>query len=155
MRLTVVAIGRIKDRHLLALIDDYAKRMGRYGTFRVIEVKESKGAPSAEETRRRESEALLRAAPDRTFRVLLDERGTLMRSSELARRMDEAALHGDGDWTFFIGGAEGHDDLLRSECDLIWSLSPLTLPHELCRLVLVEQLYRSQTIRAGELYHRE
>lgn len=155
MKLTLVAVGRVRSKHLRALIDDYAKRLTRYGSFRSVEVREASGAASVDDTRQRESDALLRAVPASAYRVVLDERGTLLRSRELARRMDEAALHGRSEWAFIIGGAEGHADVLRDQADLVWSLSPLTLPHELCRLVLTEQLYRAQTIRAGEKYHRE
>jgi 23S rRNA (pseudouridine1915-N3)-methyltransferase len=155
VRISIAAIGKVRDKHAAALVDEYVKRLHRYAKLQVIEVKEVKHAGSIEETRRRESEALLRAASPRGITVALDERGAHWRSVELADRLDRAAVSGDGDWTFFVGGAEGHDASLRDSCDFVWSLSALTLPHELCRVVLVEQLYRAMTIRAGEQYHRE
>lgn len=155
MKISVVAIGKMRDKHAAALVDEYIKRLQRYAKTRVVDVKEVKHAGSAEETRRRESEALQRASSGRGVTVALDERGQHWRSVELAEQLERAALSGTSEWTFFVGGAEGHDASLRDTCDFVWSLSALTLPHELCRVVLVEQLYRAMTIRAGEQYHRE
>ncbi|MFT6628317.1 MAG: 23S rRNA (pseudouridine1915-N3)-methyltransferase [Flavobacteriales bacterium] len=155
MRLFIVAVGRVRDKNMRALIDEYAKRMTRYGKLTVVEVKEAKSAPDRATAQRQESEALLRACPASAVRVALDERGVEWSSAAFAAALEAGAVAGRGDWAFLLGGAEGHSDELRAQCKHVWSLSRLTFPHEQCRLMLIEQLYRAQTIRAGEKYHRE
>ncbi len=155
MKLTVLSVGRLRSAALASVADEYAKRIGRYANLRRIDVRESRGVAKAVERRSRESDALLAATPAGAFTVALDERGTLVGSQELAKRLEKAAVTGRSQWAFWVGGAEGHADLVRKKADWVWSLSPLTLPHELAQVVLLEQLYRAMTIRAGEKYHRE
>lgn len=155
MKLSLVSVGKIRDRHLAACIEGYAKRLRKSASFSVTEVKEARGAATRTIAQERESSALLAEAPRGAVCVALDERGTLWRSVELAATMERAALQGRGHWVFLLGGAEGHAPSLRDACDHVWSISPLTLPHELCRLVVVEQLYRAISIQRGEPYHRE
>ena len=102
-----------------------------------------------------EGDALLAAAAKGSKLVVLDETGELLTSRELASRIERDAQRGDGSWSLLIGGADGHTDALRERADFVWSLSPLTLPHELARVVVLEQLYRAMTIRRGESYHRD
>lgn len=154
MKLTVAAVGKVKTRHYAAACDDYAKRLKRYGSLAVHEIKDVRGRPAAE-TAERESDALAAAVPRGANLVVLDERGDLLSSMKFARRLERAALHGQGEWAFCIGGADGHAPAFRERADWVWSLSPLTLPHELARVVLLEQLYRAMTIIRGESYHRE
>lgn len=153
MRLTLAAVGTVRNRAFADACVEYSKRIERYAKLATIEVREVK-APLADEVRRRESEALRKAAPERAFRVVLDERGELTTSAGLAQRLERGALAGRSEWAFFIGGAEGHDASLREQADWIWSLTPLTLPHELARVVLLEQVYRAFTILRNEPYHR-
>jgi 23S rRNA (pseudouridine1915-N3)-methyltransferase len=153
MRLTLAAIGAVKHRAFGDACDEYARRIERYAKLAIVEVREAR-APLADEVKRRESEALRKAAPERAFRVVLDERGELVTSAGLAQRLEKAALAGRSEWVFFIGGAEGHDDTMRQSADWVWSLTPLTLPHELARVVVLEQIYRAFSILRGEPYHR-
>ena len=154
MKLTVAAVGRVRAKHFGAACDDYAKRLTRYATLDIKEVKDSRGDSPAR-IAARDSENLLAALPQRSFVVALDERGEQVGSMELARRIDDAMTRGVSSWSFCLGGAEGHSDALRSSADWVWSLSALTMPHELARVVLLEQLYRAMTILRGEKYHRE
>lgn len=153
MRFTVVAVGRVRDRTLGRATDGYIERLGRYGRADVIEVREGRGSTD-DETRLRESQALLSAAPSGAWRVALDERGELVDSVSLSKRFERLALHGTSHVALMIGGAFGHHESLREQADWVWSLTPLTLPHELARLVLSEQLYRAMTIQRGEPYHK-
>lgn len=154
MKLTVAAVGRVKTKHFAAACAEYEKRLGRYASYRCNEVKDVRGRP-LEEVAAREGEALVAAAPSGAQRIVLDERGELLTSMKLARRLEQDALHGRANWAFLVGGADGHSDAMRQEADWVWSLSPLTMPHELARVVLLEQLYRAMTILRGEQYHRE
>ena len=101
-----------------------------------------------------EADRIRAALPARTYKVVLDERGTALATADIARRI--ARWKQDGvDVAFVIGGADGTARELKQDADLLLSLSPLTLPHGLCRILLAEQLYRAVSLLAGHPYHRE
>lgn len=148
MRFQVCAIGRPRDKAIAGAIAEYETRASRYWPLEVRELKAGTGADS----RDAESERLLTAAGDALI-VLCDERGKSLTSSEFAEWMQkqrEAAR----DVAFLVGGAFGVNDDLRRRANKLLALAPWTLPHELSRLVLAEQLYRAGTIRKGEPYHK-
>ena len=151
MRYQLLAIGRLKRGFAKAGCEFYAKRLEAYAKLETAEFKEGKGNPN--EVKERESEALLGAAGG--YIVVLDERGEGMDSRGLAGKIGALELRGVSAMSLLIGGAEGHSDTLKERADERWSLSNLTLPHELARLVLLEALYRAETIRAKHPYHRE
>jgi 23S rRNA (pseudouridine1915-N3)-methyltransferase len=154
VRLLVAAVGKPRDRHLAAAIEDYETRAARYWPLVVAEVREASGrGVSPAETRRREGERLLERVPDGALLFACDERGERLVSSEFAAllvRARDAAR----DVAFVIGGAYGLDDAVREAAGRAVQLAPWTLPHELARLVLAEQLYRAGTIARGEPYHK-
>ena len=152
MRYRLITVGRPSTRFYAQAADHYAKRLGALASLETIDVKEGRGA-DADATRAREAQRLAAAADGRT--IALDERGTRWRSRTLAQHVGELELRGISRLSFWIGGADGLDPDLRSDADERWRLSDLTLPHDLARLVLLEQLYRIETIRAGHPYHRE
>ncbi|MEX2534897.1 MAG: 23S rRNA (pseudouridine(1915)-N(3))-methyltransferase RlmH [Trueperaceae bacterium] len=152
MRYRIAAVGRLRRGFYMDGCAHYLKRLQVFGRAEVREVKEGRGG-GPEQVRLSEANALLSMTEGRL--VALDERGKSYRSTELARRLDELELAGESSLTLLIGGAEGLHDSVSEKCDERWSLSPLTLPHELARLVLLEQLYRAETIRSGHPYHRE
>ena len=136
MRLRVVAVGRPRLAYARFGVEEYARRMRRYAPLDLVFV--------------RKGEELLPKAEGHR-KVVLDERGRLLTTEELYRRL----LVWEGERVaFLVGGAEGHPEAVREEADLLLSLSPLTLQHELALLVLMEQLYRVLTLRAGHPYHR-
>jgi 23S rRNA (pseudouridine1915-N3)-methyltransferase len=154
VRLVVAAVGKPRDRHLAAAIDEYETRAARYWPLVVAEVREASGrGVSPAETRRREGERLLERLPDGAMLVACDERGERLDSSDFA-----ALLVGARDAArtvaFIIGGAYGLDDAVRRAAGRSLQLASWTLPHELARLVLAEQLYRAGTIARGEPYHK-
>lgn len=152
MRYKIAAVGRLRRGFYAEGCAYYLKRLQAFGRTEVLEVKDGRGG-EIDQVRWAESEGLLATAEGRL--IALDERGQSYRSQELANRLDELELAGDSTVTLVIGGAEGLHDKVRSSAQELWSLSPLTLPHELARLVLLEQLYRAETIRKGHPYHRE
>lgn len=136
MRLRVVAVGRPRLAYARLGVEEYAGRIRRYAPLDLAFVRE-------------EGELLPKAEGHR--KVVLDERGRLFTTEEFYRRL----LAWEGERVaFLVGGAEGHSEAVREEADLLLSLSPLTLQHELALLVLMEQLYRVLTLRAGHPYHR-
>jgi 23S rRNA (pseudouridine1915-N3)-methyltransferase len=141
VKLVVVAVGRIKDRALRAVADDYRGRLSRYTRVEEHEVKDAA--------------ALAKSVPAGALYVALEVDGEALSSVELAQRVERWALRDKGVVAFVIGGAEGLPRELSQAAHARLSLSTLTLPHRLARVVLYEQLYRAMTILRGEPYARE
>lgn len=146
MRWHIFAIGKPKLEHARLGIADYAGRLKPFGAVTVEYLKAS--------SRAGESLALLERSKG-MFRVVLDERGEEPASRELAKQITAWEQHGPRDFALLIGGADGHTDEVRQAAGWTWSLSKLTLQHELALVVALEQLYRAYTIKAGLPYHRE
>ncbi len=154
MQLDLVCVGRLKERHWRDAADEYLKRLGPYARVSVTEIPDRD--VSADEPRALAAEAgdVLRAIPPSAYVVALDLGGAARSSEGLAGWLDALALGGRSRVTFVIGGAAGlHSDVL-ARADERLSLGPLTLPHQLARVVLLEQLYRAFRISRGEPYHR-
>jgi 23S rRNA (pseudouridine1915-N3)-methyltransferase len=154
VRLVVAAVGKPRDRHLAAAIQEYETRATRYWPLTVVEVREASAkGMSAAETRRREGERLLERLPEGAMVLACDERGDRLTSQEFANLL-VSARDTARDVAFVIGGAYCLDDVVRRAASRALQLAPRTLPHELARLVLAEQLYRAGTIARGEPYHK-
>jgi 23S rRNA (pseudouridine1915-N3)-methyltransferase len=154
VRLVVAAVGKPRDRHLAAAIDESETRAARYGPLAVADVREASGrGVSPAETRRREGERLLERVPVGALLLACDERGERLASSDFAALL-VGARDTARDVAFVIGGAYGLGDLVRRAAGRSLQLAPGTLPHELARLVLAEQIYRACTIARGEPYHK-
>jgi 23S rRNA (pseudouridine1915-N3)-methyltransferase len=155
MDVVVAAVGRPKQPGLVSAIAEYEKRVKRYFRFRTIEVSPA-GLPDdeADRAREREADALVRVLPKGLERVALTRGGKPMSTPSFARFLEDLATYGQPGVAFLIGGAHGlPDDLLQAARHRL-SLSPMTLTHELARLVLAEQLYRAGTLMRGEPYHK-
>lgn len=152
MRVLLLGVGRLRPA-LREVCDDYLRRLGRLVTVEEHEAREAGRAPSAAVRRDEEDRRLLALIPAGTGITLLDRTGAAWTSEELARRL-EAWRTSARDRAVVIGGAEGVGEALRRRADEHWSLGPLTLPHELARVVVAEQLYRAATILQGHPYHR-
>jgi 23S rRNA (pseudouridine1915-N3)-methyltransferase len=154
VRLVVAVVGKPRDRHLAAAIAEYETRAARYWPLVVSEVREASGrGVSASEARRREGARLLERLPAAGLVVACDERGDRLTSAEFATLL-VGARDSARDVAFVVGGAFGLDDAVRDAASRSLQLAPWTLPHELARLVLAEQLYRAGTIARGEPYHK-
>lgn len=154
MKITILAIGKKHDPKLLSALEDYSKRLNRYTSF-TWELAEAKISPSMnpEEIKKSETEVLVSKIKATDKIVLLDETGTQLDSVQNAEAIQKHLNKSTGSLVYIIGGAFGVTDELKQRADFVWSLSPLVFPHQLVRLVLVEQLYRAHTILAGEKYH--
>jgi 23S rRNA (pseudouridine1915-N3)-methyltransferase len=150
MDVALLAVGRLRPA-CRELCDTYLKRMGRSARVSEREVRESR-RPGAE-GRREEGRRLLDQVPERATVVALDGGGRTWSSAELAREVDRWRLAARP-VAFVIGGSTGLDDTVLERADRTWSLGPLTLPHELARVIVCEQLYRAFSILEGKPYHK-
>ena len=146
IRWHLLTIGKPRLAYARTGVDEY---LGRLGRFTTIQWRPLKPGDSV-----REGPALLEAS-EGMYRIVLDERGQLWSSRELSQQVTQWERDARRDVALMIGGAEGHSPEVRSAADVIWSLTPLTLQHELALVVVAEQLYRAYTLRAGLPYHRD
>lgn len=157
MTIKLLCVGKIKERYLSEAIDDYLRRMRRYVLIEYVEVKTEKREKNsrASEIKQREYERLRKMVTSQEFVVALDEKGIQYSSVEFSEFIARCQVRGDIKiLTFVTGGAIGFSEAFLSEADVVLALSKMTFPHQLCRLILVEQLYRAYTIMAGEPYHK-
>ena len=152
MQLDVIAVGRVRDSGLRAACDDYLTRTRRYLKVGEHEVPAARARRPAD-VRKLEGERLLARIPAKSRGVALTRKGRALDSAAFAERV--SAWRRDArDVALVIGGADGLDPAVLERCETHLSLSPLTFPHELARVVLYEQLYRACTILGGEPYHK-
>lgn len=162
MKITLVAVGAVKEPYLRQGIDDYVRRLRPYASLEIVEVKEEKApdrlsAAEKGQVQAREGGRLLQRLPEPSPQVkviVLDMRGRQLSSEEMAAQLADWATYGAGHLFFVIGGSLGLSDAVRARADLLWSFSRLTFPHQLMRLMVLEQLYRAFKIQRGETYHK-
>lgn len=157
MKLAILAVGHRMPAWVDAAFGEYAKRMPREMPLQLKELKPAQRSSATGDTARwmqAEAERIEAAVPQGALRVVLDEHGRSFPTRGLADHLRR--WRNDGrDIVFIIGGADGLADTVKAQADLLWSLSPLTLPHGLVRVVLAEQLYRAASLLAGHPYHRD
>ena len=154
MKFVIVAVGHRMPAWVSAGFGEFAQRMPREARIELVAVKPvARGAPLAR-VLEEEGRRILAALPAGCIRVALDERGALLRTADLARRIAHWRQAGR-DVAFMVGGADGLAATVTESADWRWSLSPLTLPHGLARVVLAEQLYRAVSILHNHPYHRD
>lgn len=154
MRITIVAVGRLKERHWREAADEYRKRLAPYARVEMVEVPDRD--VTADEQRALEAEAadVLRAIPEGATVAALEIGGATRSSEAFAEWIERLGTAGRPNLVFVVGGAAGlHSDVLRRADERV-SLGPMTLPHQLARVVLLEQIYRAFRIIRGEPYHR-
>lgn len=149
----VVAVGRLTDPGLAACCEEYARRIRKAVKLEIREVRTPAGRLRPSERLKLEGERLLEAIPQNARLVGLTRLGTAESSEQFARRLARWIEQGR-DLAFVIGGAYGLGSRVLQRCDFKFSLSQLTFPHQLARLILLEQLYRALTILAGSPYHK-
>ncbi len=155
LRITVIAVGKLKEKFWTAACDEYLKRLRPYAKVAVAEIADVDPARAGgvDAARVREGEGILAAVPEGARIILMAIEGK--RSSEgFSQHLDELALRGESDLAFVIGGSDGVSDAVRARADETFSFGPVTLPHNLARVVLLEQIYRAFKISRGEPYHK-
>lgn len=156
MKFTIVAVGKLKERFWTDACAEYLKRLQPYGKTEVREIADIDPARAGgvEAAREREGAAILAAVPATSHLMLLAIEGKQRSSESFSKRIDALKLNGSSDIAFVIGGSDGVSDAVRARADETLSFGPITLPHNLARVVLLEQLYRAQKISRGEPYHK-
>ena len=159
MNITIIAVGKVKEFYLQGGIDEYAKRLSRYCKLEFIEVPDEKAPESLSRKEMNqvmdaEGKRILSKVPKDTYLIALDRRGVNMTSEELANKIEDIQTYNSSHIVFIIGGSLGLSTEVRRNVDLELSFSSFTLPHQLMRLVLLEQIYRSFRINNNEPYHK-
>ena len=159
MRITLITVGKIKEKFYQDAISEYAKRLSRYCKLDVIQVTDEKtpdGASEAEEVaiREREGERILKALKDDAYVIALAIEGKMLDSVELSQKIERLGVSGTSHIAFVIGGSLGLAPAVMKRADYALSFSRMTFPHQLMRVVLLEQLYRSYRILKNEPYHK-
>ena len=151
INIQIVAIGKIKEKYFIDAIGEYAKRLGKFCKFSVVELPEKSEQQNISKKIEEESTLLLDAC--KGVVVLLDRQGQDCSSEDLAKLIDKASMKAST-ISFVIGGSNGVSDLLKHNADHVISFGKITFPHQLFRVVLVEQIYRAFSINAGLPYHK-
>ena len=159
MKITIVSVGKIKEKYLKLAIDEYSKRLSRYCKLDIVEVSDEKAPESMSEAeelqvKRKEGEKILRYVKDNSYVIALAIEGKGVSSEELASKMEQLGLQGNSHITFIIGGSLGISDEVLSRANMLLSFSKMTFPHQLMRVILLEQVYRGFRINCGEPYHK-
>jgi len=156
---SVIAVGRMKEKPYRAMADEYIKRLSRYGRFEEIELPdlpEPQGASPAQEEqiKNREGESILQKIRPGDYVVAMTIPGKQWDSPGLSRHMEDLMTRGESHIVFIIGGSLGLSDKVIARANEEMSMSKMTFPHQLARVMLLEQLYRAMKIGAGERYHK-
>lgn len=158
MKIAVIGVGKLKEKYFVMAVEEYVKRLSRYCRLELVETADEKtpdGASPAEEERikRLEGERILKAVREEDYVIALAIQGEALSSEELAQRLQELSIRGRR-IVFIIGGSLGLHDSVLARADMRLSFSKMTFPHQLMRVVLLEQIYRSFRIIKGEPYHK-
>lgn len=153
MRIRFIWVGKTRNEHLRALVQDYLERLGRFVRYEITELRES-GARATREGIEDEGKRIIGALSSDAFVILLDGGGREWSSLELASQIENWQQRGKKEIAFVIGGHNGVSEKVRERADVRWSLSRLTWTHEMARVLLLEQLYRGYTIIHGLPYQK-
>ncbi|MGL4521006.1 MAG: 23S rRNA (pseudouridine(1915)-N(3))-methyltransferase RlmH [Bacilli bacterium] len=159
MNISIICVGKLKDKYIKLGIDEFSKRMKAYAKVEIIEVADEKApenmsAAEEEQVRNKEGERILAKVNDDTYVIALAIEGKQRSSEEFARELDRLATYGNSKIAFVIGGSIGLSKDVYKRADELISFSKMTFPHGLMRVVLLEQVYRAYRINRGEPYHK-
>ncbi|MBM7641884.1 23S rRNA (pseudouridine(1915)-N(3))-methyltransferase RlmH [Streptococcus loxodontisalivarius] len=159
MKVTLITVGKLKEKYLKDGIAEYSKRLGRFAKLNHIELADEKTPDNASQAENqkimeKEGQRILAKIAERSFVVVLAIEGQELSSEKFSQLIDQATVKGFSEITFIIGGSLGLAPEVKKRADIMVSFGRLTLPHQLMRLVLVEQIYRAFMIRQGSPYHK-
>ena len=159
MKITILTVGKVKEKYFTGAVQEYSKRLGRYCKLEIIEVADEKTPDHAsgtqkEHIRKKEGVRLKKYIKDSAYVIALAIEGKQMSSEAFAGRLDRLGSEGKSHIIFIIGGSIGLDPDILKNADELLSFSQMTFPHQLMRVVLLEQIYRGYRIIHGEPYHK-
>ena len=159
MKITLITVGKIKEKYLKDAIAEYSKRLGRYCKLEIVEVADAKTPDHASDTvenaiRDKEGERILKYVKEDSYVITLEIRGKMLTSEELSEKVDTLGIQGISHIIFIIGGSIGLGKEVLKRSDYALSFSKMTFPHLLMRVILLEQIYRSYRIINHEPYHK-
>nr|WP_294494330.1 23S rRNA (pseudouridine(1915)-N(3))-methyltransferase RlmH [uncultured Mediterraneibacter sp.] len=159
MKITLITVGKIKEKYLRDAIAEYSKRLSRYCKLEIIEVADEKTPDQASETvedsiRSKEGERILKYIREDMYVITLEIGGSMLSSEEFARKIETLGIQGKSSIVFVIGGSIGLGKEVLKRSDYALSFSKMTFPHQLMRVILLEQVYRGYRIITGEPYHK-
>lgn len=159
MKITIVAVGKVKEKFYRDAIAEFEKRLYKYCKLEIVEVADEKTPDNASasqelQIKAKEGDRILSAIKDDMHVIALAIEGKQLSSTELADKIDKLGISGRSSIAFVIGGSLGLDERVLKRADFKLSFSPMTFPHQLMRVILLEQIYRAYRIIAGEPYHK-
>ena len=159
MKITLITVGKIKEKYLKDAIAEYTKRLSKYCKLEIVEVADEKTPDNASEVvedtiRAKEAERILKYIKEDAYVITLEIQGKQLTSEELADKIDKLGIQGTSHIIFIIGGSIGLGEAVLKKSNYALSFSKMTFPHQLMRVILLEQVYRSYRIISGEPYHK-
>lgn len=159
MNITVICVGKIKEKFLKAALDEYSKRLTRYCKLDIVELNDEKTPDNASEKeelliKEKEGNSILKHIKDNMYVIALDIQGKMISSEDLAQLISDSGIKGNSNLAFIIGGSLGLSKDVLNRADFKLSFSKMTFPHQLFRVMLLEQVYRGFRIIGGEPYHK-
>lgn len=159
MKITIICVGKIKEKYFVQAVEEYKKRLTRYCKLNIIELQDEKTPDGCSETlcsriKAKEGERILDAVKGDEYVISLAIEGRRLSSEKLAEMIDRLGVNGTSHIAFIIGGSLGLDKRVLDRSDMLLSFSDMTFPHQLMRVILLEQVYRSYRIINGEPYHK-
>lgn len=159
MKVTVITVGKLKEKYLRDAIGEYSKRLSKYCKLEIVEVADEKTPDNASETviemiKSKEAERIMKYLKENAYIITLEIQGRQLTSEELANKIDSLATQGNSHIIFVIGGSLGLGREVLQKSDYSLSFSKMTFPHQLMRVILLEQIYRSYRIIKQEPYHK-
>lgn len=159
MKIKLICVGKIKEKFYVEAIKEYSKRLGAYTSLEIIEVPDEKNPDKASEAinlqiKEKEGNAILSKIKPTDFVMLLDLRGKMYSSEELSELVEKYMIEGKSEFVFIIGGSLGVSDAVKKRANAMISFSKMTFPHQLMRVIFLEQIYRAFKIMHHEPYHK-
>lgn len=159
MRITLICVGKLKEKYLSQGVEEYTKRLSRYCTLETIELADEKTPDNASDAlveiiKKKEGERILKALKEDSYCIALAIDGTMLTSEDLAAKINSLGVSGNSHISFIIGGSLGLSEEVLKRADYKLSFSKMTFPHQLMRMILLEQIYRAYRIISNQPYHK-
>lgn len=159
MNITIITVGKLKEKYLIDGIKEYQKRLSKYCKLNLVEVADEKCPENLSQAdmkivKNKEAERIIKKIPTTTQIITLEIEGKMLTSEEFSKKIDSYGVTGHSNLTFIIGGSLGISDTIKKMSDFKLSFSKMTFPHQVMKMILLEQIYRAFRISRGEPYHK-